>query len=319
MGSAPIMIAVICSALYLLSRFFSEKHGSWKRGSLFGVPSARRKSLRARDRKKINFKAAALAAFLFIIGKIMDTLFKMISCVAVGDQYVHWYFAYEECFGITWAISFSTMFAIILLFGSVFFYAKTFDKKAKADWARDPNKFMHQLCQRFHPEYWYWEYVIFIRRVMISFFAVGVSAVLAKLGFMFVIAMFTWIQWRYQPFVSKEANHVEFTLLCSLPIMILTQMPAFQSEDVYVSVSVVISLLILLPIPLVLMFFGRMIGRVCCTNSNTVAVDEEQNSDDSDPDLERAAVDNSDESEREEMAKEEIVSLVDRFIYRKED
>ena len=184
--TAPIMITSICVILFILSKFVF------------------RKRLRIGP-KKVNFQAAALAVFLFIVGKIVDTLFKMISCRSVGDSYtVHWYFAYEDCYGATWIVSVLILLTIILVFGGVFVFGRRLTEDERAD----PNTFMFQLCHRFKARYWYWEYVIFIRRIMISFFAVGVSSTSAKLVFLFMMVLFICAQWQIEPFSSGEANQV---------------------------------------------------------------------------------------------------------------
>ena len=184
---APAMITTLCAILFIMSK------------CIF------RKRLRI-GTKKVNFQAAGLAVFLFIVGKIVDTQFKMISCRPVGTTSVHWYFAYTECYGATWIIALSTLLAIILMFGAVFLFARKLTTEQRAD----ENRFAFQLCVRFKPEYWYWEYVIFVRRIIIAFCAVGTTETLAKLIFVAIMVVFICIQWRNEPFASKQANQVRF-------------------------------------------------------------------------------------------------------------
>ena len=188
---APIGMVTICGALFILSKFVFRKRIRIKR-------------------KKVNFQAAALAVFLFILGKVLDTLFKTIACRPVGGYTVHWYFAYEDCYGSTWIMSVSVLMAIMIVFGGVFVWGWRMTAEDRAD----PNKFMYQLASRFKPEYWYWEYVIFVRRILVSWFAVGVSAVLAKLIFLFIMIGFTVIQWRTDPFSNPESNQVCYAVAC---------------------------------------------------------------------------------------------------------
>ena len=96
--------------------------------------------------------------------------------------------------------------------------------------------FICKLAQRFRPRYWYWEYVIFVRRIVvcvsmqcrrveivirchgvtllsftkIAYFAVGVSGEVYDLPFSFVLMAFIWVQWHYRPFLTSEANQVMF-------------------------------------------------------------------------------------------------------------
>lgn len=183
---APLLIVTFCATLFIFSKFVF------------------RKRLRIKS-KKVNFEAAGLAVFLFIVGKVVDTLFKLISCQSVGgSNTVHLYFAYESCYGATWIVAVLILLAIIIVFGVVF----VFGRKLTADERADPNTFMFQLCHRFKARYWYWEYAIFVRRITISFFAVGISSTSAKLVFLFFMVLFTCAQWQIEPFSSREANQV---------------------------------------------------------------------------------------------------------------
>ena len=80
------------------------------------------------------------------------------------------------------------------------------------------------------------------------------SALLAKLAFLAVMVLFTTIQWRVDPFIDAQANRCEFILLICTPMVIMTQMPAFQEDEVEGYVNGVLSACILLPIPLLLFY-----------------------------------------------------------------
>merc|ERR1712087_911548 len=88
----------------------------------------------------------------------------------------------------------------------------------------------------------------------ISWFAVGVSAVLAKLVFLFIMIAFTVFQWRSDPFASPQTNQMEFILLCALPLVITSQFSSFQTDALESFIVAVVSLLILLPLPLILCY-----------------------------------------------------------------
>lgn len=80
--TAPFMICALFVILYVVYRIVLKK------------------DMKIRE-KTVNLQAAGLAVFLFIIGKIADTLFKLIACREVdNDTTYHWYFAYEECYGM---------------------------------------------------------------------------------------------------------------------------------------------------------------------------------------------------------------------------
>merc|ERR1719474_2160363 len=273
-------------------------------GFLYLAKVVTQKRLRIKH-KKLNFSAAILGVFLFIVGKIMDTLFKMLACRPLGaDLTVHWYFAYDECYGHTWIVSFSCLALIVLGFSIPFWRAhkaigewrahrmrpvdelmemamkealdgkeelipiekgeigafceehgihlamqlQSMSEEAFEAMMRDyqtqkltdsqiqaihdeimelvtlPTQnqlhFIYQLSNRFSPQYWYWEYVIFVRRVLIAWFAVGTSSAMFKLAFLFMMIFFIVLQWKIEPFSTSQTNQMEFILLICIPIVI---------------------------------------------------------------------------------------------------
>ena len=69
--------------------------------------------------KTVNFGTAGMGVFLIIIGKIMDTFFKLLRCATIGDEHVHFYFAYEPCYDTPWIVSLVTLSVTVFAFGSV--------------------------------------------------------------------------------------------------------------------------------------------------------------------------------------------------------
>lgn len=74
---------------------------------------------------------------------------------------------------------------------------------------------------------------------------------------------------------------MEFILLCALPVVITTQMPSLQTDDLNLAIVTALSLFILLPIPLVLLFGSKLMhngwkGWSAATQSlrDTLDVDE---------------------------------------------
>lgn len=55
--------------------------------------------------RKINFQRTIVAVILLLVGNILSVLFKLLHCQSVGDKKYYLYFAYEQCFGRTWIIS----------------------------------------------------------------------------------------------------------------------------------------------------------------------------------------------------------------------
>ena len=205
------------------------------------------------SKQPINFESAALAAYLLIIGKVLSTLFQLISCQPVGQHSVHFYFGYEHCYGPTWFISVFMLFIITLSFGAVFVYGARMAKNQQYD----PKTLMFKLCKPYKPEYWYWEYVIFVRRIIIAYFAVSASGMVNESLFLSVVLLFSTTQWRLFPFVSNEANITEGVLLCGLMIVISSQILMESSDEMFFSVQ--LTAMVLLPFALLMYFVLRLL------------------------------------------------------------
>ena len=226
---SPVMICIFMLILFIASRCILQKPIIIKK-------------------KEVNFESVALGVFLLMTGKVLDTLFKVLSCQSVGTQSVHFYFGFEACYGTTWIVALSILVLIIVSFGSVFIYGRRLTVEQRAD----RNMFIFKLSKRFKPEYWYWEFVIFVRRMIIALFAVGIPGVVYKLVFLVLMMVFIVIQWKVAPFVSTETNQAEFVLLCALPIVITAQILMMITD--YMFPVFVLSLAVLLPIPLLMGF-----------------------------------------------------------------
>ena len=100
----PILICVFMSSIFVISRLCGKKMH-------IGA-------------QKVNFQTAFLAVFLFIVGKVVNTLFEMMASQSVGSETVHFYFAYEACYGGTWFLAIGLLLLIIVSFGVPFGLAR---------------------------------------------------------------------------------------------------------------------------------------------------------------------------------------------------
>ena len=169
-----------------------------------------------------------------------------LSCQSVGPEFVHFYFGFEECYGTTWIVALSILISIMIIFGALFVFGRSLTGKQRYD----RNAFIYQLTKRFKPEHWYWEYVLFLRRIIIALFAVGIPGEFYKFVFLIVQLVFIWIQWKFNPYLSAEANTAEFTLLICLPIVNVAQISVIQQFAPFI-VMVILSLMIIIAIPVV--------------------------------------------------------------------
>ena len=168
-------------------------------------------------RREINFWKVYISGFLFIIGDVLSVLFKLLSCQTVGTVDIHFYFGYEECYGQTWIIAAMSVLFIIFLFSLIFVKLRT-TKEYLRQKRRHP---LNVFIRKYKPQCYLWEYVIFLRRICISWFAASVNTSEIQLTFIMVLSCFTIAHRKYEPFVIHSANEMEFILLILLNILIV--------------------------------------------------------------------------------------------------
>ena len=260
-------------------------------------------------REAVNFKLAALSACLAIIGKVLSTLFQLISCQSVGPHTVHFYFGYEECYGPTYYIALVVLlmitippvFAIVL--NSVHHRKEEVQEanlededsedleqpneeeqalgleEQQNEKEQDPNQQNEKeqdpeqanespnswVCKLREPyksnwnsnsrsklKYWLgemvpnWECVIYVRRILIAYFAVSASGDANKTMFLCFVVLCTAVHWRVFPFKSDLVNYTEGILLCALNIVIATQILMESSNQT--SIAIMMTVMVLLPI-----------------------------------------------------------------------
>ena len=249
--------------------------------------------------KTVKLLSTLMTIFLFIVGRGLATLFKIISCQSIGSKFVHFYFGFEAWYGATWIVALLILISIMIIFGAFFVFGRRLTDKQRYD----RNTVIYQLTKRFKPEYWFWEYVLFLRRIIIALFAVGIPGEFYEFVFLIILLIFIWIQWKVNPYLSPEANAAEFTLLICLPIVNVAQISVIQQFAPLI-VSTVLSLMIAVPIPVALICAAQVI-RKALRDLQPVSTDPDADSDSEDfTDEARIKVVN-----RVELAKHPTVSI----------
>eukprot|EP01083_Nonionella_stella_P008944 25907_1 len=221
-------------------------------------------------RRQMNFGQMFVSLFILAVGKLLNVLFQLLSCKTVGDRVVHFYFANETCFGATWCASFVCLFIIIFSF-CVLFYKIW---RMSAHQRQSPAHATFIITSRYKQQYYLWEFVLFIRRILIALFAAFAHEIMIKLMFLFVMTCFTAAQHFYAPFLIHEANNMESVLLHCLIFVIMIQL--FDLDEMFV--SVLLSILIIFPVPLMLYFMVK----VACIRKHAWNTNKQQIADDSD-------------------------------------
>ena len=197
--------------------------------------------------RKINLSKTMISTYLMIMGKILDVLFRLLTCTNVGDDTIHFYFADEDCYEQTWIIS--LIILLIMVGGFVAVFTKL--REVGANKRQDPSYYFHIITSRYKPQYYYWELIIFIRRIIIALFAVSEPNIGSKFIFIAMMIFFLYLQYSCNPFIIHQGNKMEFILLGCFIFLNVIQLPlnpAFDTEKL----NIIISILIIYPLILIL-------------------------------------------------------------------
>eukprot|EP01083_Nonionella_stella_P046425 124337_1 len=190
--------------------------------------------------RQVNFGKTAIATIVMMIGKILDVLFRLLACTKIADQSVHSYFGYEKCGGNTQIFAALSLVLVIVGFGMLFLRLRRMDVAQR----QNPKYFASVITSKYKPQYYDWEFTLFIRRIFIAFYAVYIEDITYKFMFIIIFAEFAYIQHKCNPFIIHQANQMEFFLLMCFVIIAMSQLvPAI---DAFV-LNALISIMIILP------------------------------------------------------------------------
>ena len=204
--------------------------------------------------RRINFPKAIITTYLVIMGKILDVLFRLLTCTNIGDDAVHFYFGYQDCYGQTWIWSIIVLLVMIGFFIAIFMKLVEVDQNTK----QDPNYFLNIITSRYKPQYYYWELILFTRRIIIALVSVSEPNIVIKFIFIGLMIFFSYLQYLYNPFIIHQANQMEFMLINAYIFAVMIQMPLnpkFSNKQLNIATSV----LILFPIILIIYYTAQLV------------------------------------------------------------
>ena len=129
-----------------------------------------------RCKRTINYGQALLAALLICVGQILSITFQLLACRNIGkNKSVHYFFGSEECYGTIWIASFISLMLVILAFIMLFvvicFHKRSVIKQQGRRSSINTQKklYFYSVVQTYKDEYWYWELILFLRRLSFAF------------------------------------------------------------------------------------------------------------------------------------------------------
>ena len=199
------------------------------------------------SKRQINFKNAFISMFLLLIGNVLSVLLKLLNCQNIGNGTYHFYFAYENCYGSTWWISLFVLFVIIFIFLSIFIILW----RMTPSYRQEETHSLSSFVSKYKPQYFYWEFVIFIRRICIAMFSASVTNDNLQVLFLIVMAIFLYLQTQCEPFIIQTANTMEWILLFCIIFIIALNLAIYVDDTLK---EYLISFLIIFPFLLFIYF-----------------------------------------------------------------
>ena len=166
------------------------------------------------------------------------------NCTQIGSKSFHFYFEYEQCYGLTWILSF--------IFSIIFMKLKRMNDTQRGN----KNNILNSFVCKYKPQFYYWEYIIFIRRIFIALFSVSVSDGMLTFIFVIILLLFLLVHIEYEPFLIHGANKLEGILLCCLiSVVVLQGLSSIKNGFK----SIIISLFIFIPFILVIYYIYKFV------------------------------------------------------------
>eukprot|EP01084_Bolivina_argentea_P152182 265507_1 len=216
--------------------------------------------------RKINFQKIFLASFLIIIGNILSVLLSLLNCQIVGNKSVHFYFGSVFCYQEIWILSFVSLFIILITFLFVFIKLWKMGHKQRAD--RTSSDWFSNIVNKYKPQFYGWEGILFIRRVIVALFSVCFIGLVSKFIFIIIMFLFLFVHYQCQPFIIHSANQLEFILLSCFIFIITTQLISTME---YVFINIMVSFFILFPFILLIFYIYQMIKLRYLTSTKKLA------------------------------------------------
>eukprot|EP01084_Bolivina_argentea_P306482 529614_1 len=183
---------------------------------------------------------------LILIGNIIEKMLTILACITVGADTVHFYGAYQQCFGFIWRVALIVMIIVIVFWIIVWYLLYKMD-----DNKRDSRKsYLRSITKPYKVKYYYWEILLISRRFVIAFL---VTFTYSNYDFvqsilLVLLVIYLCLHIHFAPFKYSRTNIMDG--LCLFLLIIALQLIILQSyEYEYKSmVSIMITIIVLIPI-----------------------------------------------------------------------
>ena len=202
-------------------------------------------------KREINYGQTLLTAWLIVVGQVLSITFQLLACRNIGEnKSVHYFFGYEECFGGIWIVSFLALIFVIGSFILLFVYIGRHKKKEKVSQRKltmntERQLFFYSVIRTYDEEYWFWELVLFMRRLLFAFMFIVFDNDDLKILVGILLSVYLFIHLKYLPFRWNYVNKLDSYLIVAISIVIF--MNASSSNLHQTFYDLIITLILLFP------------------------------------------------------------------------
>ena len=132
---------------------------------------------------------------------------------------VHFYFGYDHCFDGIWWLALIGLIIVCLMFIAFSLLLYKMDDRQR----QHEENILRPLTLAYKPQFYFWEFVILMRRLLIAFFAISFDSddVYPRFTLIIILCIFLKIQIEYASFKIQEVNKLEFNLFLCIFIIIV--------------------------------------------------------------------------------------------------
>ena len=213
--------------------------------------------------KPCNIKLALWSVLLMSLGPLIQVLFSFLACLTIGDDVLHFYFAYTKCYGLEWFASLIALISIVVIGLLLLIYLVLMNPEKR----QSKDNTILKLVKPYNPKQYYWEFVLLSRRIMIAglIFLDNNRTQTTKYTLCIVLLVYLLMQIYFKPFYFGSVNIMEsLCLLLLISLLILIGFFADPENNRFIEDCVI--MFTILPIMIFCLYILKLFMILCNCN-----------------------------------------------------
>ena len=190
---------------------------------------------------------AVFRVMLISIGVLLTVCFKLLAVAHIEGKWLMFYNADKQAFGGWWFGGLLGVCLVLTVFAGLFLNINNQDHRYSS------KSIYSKFVRSYKAECWFWEFVIFSRRLCISCFTAlqFVGGRFVEFAFLSLLVVYFGLQIRFEPFAYDRVNQVE-TVCLGLLIAATLVVSVVREDDDDAFVSWILTLCMIVPFLIIL-------------------------------------------------------------------